>query len=172
MCGQCFPSNGAVEQWSPPLVHVFTSVACRLVFIAGENAELIGGGYAEKIVFCSQEFALPNSIAVLFVSVVVSMEINRRHSFWSKLRICTVLMQGVNWRNSRKTYPWQLFFPLLAVRHHHNSALCTLSPSVMATKEVRRETWARQAATTTNLSQSSLGSAALHICSTCQFAHN
>ena len=85
MCGQCFPSNGAVEQLSPPLVHVFTSVACRLVFIAGENAELIGGRYAEKIVFCSQEFALLNSVMVLFVLLVVSMEIIWRHYFQCNL---------------------------------------------------------------------------------------
>ena len=41
-------------------------------------------GYcAEKIVFCSWEFALSNSIIVLFV--IVSMEINSRHYFQSDL---------------------------------------------------------------------------------------
>jgi len=41
-------------------------------------------GYcAEKIVFCSWEFALSNSIIVLFVSFVTAMEINKRHYFWS-----------------------------------------------------------------------------------------
>ena len=33
--------------------------------------------------FCSCKFALSNSVIVLFVSVVVSMEINRRHYFQS-----------------------------------------------------------------------------------------
>ena len=36
-------------------------------------------------VFCSWEFALSTSIIVLFVSAVVSMEINRRRYFWSDL---------------------------------------------------------------------------------------
>ena len=35
--------------------------------------------------YCTWEFALSNSITVLFVSVVGSMEINRRHYFQSKL---------------------------------------------------------------------------------------
>ena len=35
---------------------------------------------------CSEEYALSNSVIVLFVSIVVSMEINRRHYFWSGLR--------------------------------------------------------------------------------------
>jgi len=38
-----------------------------------------------KIVFCSWNFVLSNSAIVLFVSVAVSMEINRRHYFWSVL---------------------------------------------------------------------------------------
>jgi len=46
----------------------------------------IGGDYVNKMVFCSQEFALSNSVIVLFVSIVVSMEINRRHYFRSGLR--------------------------------------------------------------------------------------
>ena len=43
------------------------------------------GGDHWKIVFCSWEFALSNSVIVLFTSVIVSMEINRRHCFWSDL---------------------------------------------------------------------------------------
>jgi len=39
-----------------------------------------------KVMFCSWEFALSNSIIVIFVSVTVYMEINRRHYFWSNLR--------------------------------------------------------------------------------------
>ena len=40
-----------------------------------------------KTVFCSWEFALWNGVLVLLVSVVVSMEINRRHHFQSDPRI-------------------------------------------------------------------------------------
>jgi len=39
-------------------------------------------------VFCSGKFALSNSVIVLFLSIAVSMEINRRHYFWSPLGIC------------------------------------------------------------------------------------
>ena len=45
---------------------------------------IANGGDCWKIVFCSWEFALSNSVVVLFVSVVFSMEINKRHYFWSK----------------------------------------------------------------------------------------
>ena len=38
-----------------------------------------------QILFCTWEFALSNSVIVLFVDVVVSMEINRRHFFWRDL---------------------------------------------------------------------------------------
>jgi len=37
------------------------------------------------MVKCSCELALSNSVIVLFVSVVVSKEINRRHYFWGNL---------------------------------------------------------------------------------------
>jgi len=43
-----------------------------------------GSDYAEKQHFIA-EFALSNSVIVLIVSVVVSMEINRMHYFWSNL---------------------------------------------------------------------------------------
>ena len=46
-----------------------------------------GGDDAEKLVFCSWEFALSNSVIVLFVPVVISMERSRRHYFQSNL--CT-----------------------------------------------------------------------------------
>jgi len=39
-----------------------------------------------KTAFCSWEFSLSTSVIVLFVSVVVSMETNRKHYFWSDLR--------------------------------------------------------------------------------------
>ena len=43
-----------------------------------------------KIVFCSWEFSLPSSVIVLFLSVVDSMEINRRHYFQSNLQTLSV----------------------------------------------------------------------------------
>ena len=45
------------------------------------------GWWLWKIVFCSWGFALSSDVIVLFASVVVAMEINRRHYFWSDLRI-------------------------------------------------------------------------------------
>lgn len=38
-----------------------------------------------KTVFCRWECALANSVIVLFVADVISIQINRRHKFWSKL---------------------------------------------------------------------------------------
>jgi len=40
-----------------------------------------------KIVFCSWVFPLWNCVIVFFVSVVLSMEINRKHYFWSNLHV-------------------------------------------------------------------------------------
>jgi len=57
-----------------------------------------------KMVYCSWVFSLSNSVIVLFSSLVVSMEINRRHDFQSNLSICTyirsdctVFQLKVNW---------------------------------------------------------------------------
>ena len=47
-----------------------------------------GGDCVERIVFCSWELSLSNDVIVLFVSVLVSMAINRRHDFWSDLCVC------------------------------------------------------------------------------------
>ena len=41
--------------------------------------------------FCNWKFALSNIVIMLFVSVVVSMEINRRHYFWSSHHTSFVL---------------------------------------------------------------------------------
>ena len=50
-----------------------------------------GGDYVEKVVFWSWDFALLNGFVALFVSVGLSMEINRRHYFWSNLCVCVHL---------------------------------------------------------------------------------
>jgi len=69
---------------SPPLVQTFTNAACRLLFITGENAQLMVTAMLKNSVY-SWKFVTSYSITVLFVSVVVSMEIHRRHYFWSYL---------------------------------------------------------------------------------------
>ena len=54
-----------------------------------------------KVVFCSWEFSLSNSIIVIFISVVVSMEINRRQYFQSNLSISFIkpklLLRIISW---------------------------------------------------------------------------
>jgi len=54
--------------------------------LVGNNTELMVG-LCWKIVFCRWEFALSNSVIVLFVAVVVSMEVNERHYIWSELHV-------------------------------------------------------------------------------------
>ena len=61
------------------LVQIFMNATCRLLYITGENAEL--KVVTVEKVFYSREFPLSNTVIVLFVTVVVSMEINRRHYF-------------------------------------------------------------------------------------------
>ena len=46
------------------------------------------GGYCVEKMFCSCKFTLLSSIVVLFLLILVSMEIIRRHYFWSNLRRC------------------------------------------------------------------------------------
>ena len=66
------------------LVQIFMSMACKLLFTTGENAYLMVMAMLKNSLL-SQEFALSNTVIVLFVSVAVSMEIDRRHYFWSDL---------------------------------------------------------------------------------------
>lgn len=53
--------------------------------------------YTEKV-FCSYEFALSNSIILLFPSVVISIEINTKHYFQSNL--CTFIRHQDHWIKS------------------------------------------------------------------------
>jgi len=62
------------------LVQIVTSTARRLLLTAGEKTQLTMVT-VEKPCFVAEN--LPNSVIVLFVFVVVSMEINRRHYFQS-----------------------------------------------------------------------------------------
>ena len=69
----CFSSSNS-DSGSLPLVQIFTSAACRLLFITGKNAQL-----TMVTVLKDSEFALSKSVIVLFISVVISTKINRRH---------------------------------------------------------------------------------------------
>ena len=62
-----------------------------LLFIAGKNAQLMVVTVLKKNV-CSWEFVLQNSVTVLFVSVVVSMEIKQTHYFQSGLHINIIII--------------------------------------------------------------------------------
>jgi len=42
------------QQWSPPVIQVFTSTACRLLFIAVKNVYLMVGDYVEKDCFVAE----------------------------------------------------------------------------------------------------------------------
>ena len=63
---------------SHPLVQIVICMACRPLFNCCQKGTV---WLRWKIVFCRWEFALSNTVIVLSVSVVVSMEINRRHYF-------------------------------------------------------------------------------------------
>jgi len=49
-----------------------------------------------KIAFFSWEFALSNSVIVLFIPVVVSLEMNRRHYFWINVLNCNEVLNVQN----------------------------------------------------------------------------
>ena len=88
-------SVSTVRQWvvrfswgdngSPPLVKIVIRMAFRFLFIPGENV------YLTIVTMLKNSFLMwricSNSVIRLFVSFVVSMEINRRHYFWSDLHI-------------------------------------------------------------------------------------
>lgn len=80
-------------------MQICASVVCKLLFIAGKNAGLMMVTVLKKkIVSCSSEFAL-KSVIVLLVCAVVSMELARRHYFWSNLD----MSQQVSSRFNTKT---------------------------------------------------------------------
>jgi len=83
--------GGAFHQWRQQQWGTPTGAGCyehgiqALVHCWGKCAA--NGGDCWKRVLCSWEYALSNSVMVLFVSIVVSMEINTWHYFWSNPRI-------------------------------------------------------------------------------------
>ena len=74
----CFSSDN--NSGSPPLVPILMSNASSCLLTKMDSW---WWWLCWRIAFCSWEFALSNSVIVLFVSVVVSMETNRRHYFQS-----------------------------------------------------------------------------------------
>jgi len=78
----CFSSDN--NSGSPPLVPILMSNASSCLLTKMDSW---WWWLCWRIAFCSWEFALSNSVIVLFVSVVVSMEIKRRHYFRSSLHI-------------------------------------------------------------------------------------
>lgn len=85
---ECF-SSGDSGHGSPPLSQFFRSIICRFLSISYENTQLNYVDNVEKQCFIADNFVLSyrqNKRAIVpFVSVVVSVDKNRRHYFWSKL---------------------------------------------------------------------------------------
>jgi len=71
--------SDSFAQLSSTLLQILIRITCRFLFLAGKNS------LCWKIEFCSWEFVLSNSVMVLFVSDVLSIEINRRHYFQCNL---------------------------------------------------------------------------------------
>lgn len=70
----CFSSSDSDTGW------------CRFLWVQLAGSSSLVVTMLKKIVFCSWEFALLNSVIVLFASLVVSME-TTRHCFWSDISI-------------------------------------------------------------------------------------
>jgi len=86
-------SNGKSNSGSPLLVQIFMRVACRLLFRLVKMQDY-WRWLCWKGVFCSCEFSLSNSVAVLFVSLVVFMGISGRHYFQSDL--CKMMISSLH----------------------------------------------------------------------------
>lgn len=66
------------DRGSLPVLQIFMSAACKLSFIAVENAHMI---IMWKNRLYSSEFNLSNSVIVSFVAVIVFTEINKGITF-------------------------------------------------------------------------------------------
>jgi len=99
--------GGAFQQWWQWVI--FTDVDCyehsmqALVYWWWQHTA--HGGDCWRTVFCCWEFALSISVIVLFVSVVVSMEINGRHYFQNDL--CTIATT-LNCKLKEEARQWKL----------------------------------------------------------------
>ena len=82
--GQHFPSYDAIVR---AMKQCTTSAGtdfyeCGMQALVHDWRKCIASGCdCQKIAFCSKEFALSNSVIMLFVSFIISVEINRRHYF-------------------------------------------------------------------------------------------
>ena len=77
-----------MKQWVTSAGTDFYKRSMQALLIGGKNAELMVG-MCQKRVFCSREFALSNSVILFFVTVVVSMETNRKRGFWNDQHVLT-----------------------------------------------------------------------------------
>ena len=80
--GGAFPQCWQV-QWVTSTSADFDKCSMQVFFHYWRGC--IAYSYIKKAVLFSWEFALSNSVIVLFVAVAVCMEINRRHYFWNNL---------------------------------------------------------------------------------------
>jgi len=71
--------GGNKNSGSPQIVQIFMSAACTLVHCWWKY--MANGGDHWKILFCKWEVALSKNIIVLFISVVISMEMNMKLFF-------------------------------------------------------------------------------------------
>lgn len=66
-------------------IQIFMSVACKLLFIIGKNA-VSGSDIVEKQFFLTDN-ELYQIVLLCSCICLISLEINFRHYFWSKLHI-------------------------------------------------------------------------------------
>jgi hypothetical protein len=65
-------------------------------------------GLCGTIVFCSWKLALPNAVLIHALSVAVSVQINRRHYFWSELTYLYVLCSKTCVKEIIKLHFWPM----------------------------------------------------------------
>jgi len=105
LCGQHFPSNDTVKQWVTLFGADFHECIIKALVHCWQKMHSQWWWLCGKMMFWSWEFALSNSVIVLFVSVGVSIEMNRRHCFWSNLCSCAFYL----------VERWSLFLVILNI---------------------------------------------------------
>ena len=105
-------SSGESGSGAPLLVQILMSAARRLLFIAGQNAQLMVVAMSKNSVLLLRIFSIKQCY-LLFVSVVVSMEINRWRYFWSDPRTFQVCVISYGDPSSRTLTNLCFFFNFL-----------------------------------------------------------